>query len=247
MVFRYLYDGSFEGFLSVLNHLEVTGEDPEDIRAAERSVQECLWTESIHIPHNASDSERMRARIREAISTKALRHIYYAFLSEKEGVEMDILRYVRLGWEMGERLTSQITDHRVQRVHRLSGMVNREKHRLLGFIRFLLLPTGLLYSVIAPDFNLLPLVAPCFTNRLPHQQWIIHDQRRKSVALFTQGTLQFLEEELLSPNSLLTEDLYQELWKVYFKNISIRERFNPRAQRSRMPKKHWTTLPEKEP
>ena len=37
---------------------------------------------------------------------------------------------------------------------------------------------------------------------------------------------------------------YQELWKMFFKKISIKERKNPRCQMQFMPKKYWKDLIE---
>ena len=36
--------------------------------------------------------------------------------------------------------------------------------------------------------------------------------------------------------------MYQELWKMFFKTISIKERKNPRYQMQFMPKKYWKDL-----
>ncbi len=245
---RFVYDGTFEGFLSVLHHLLNNVEDPEEIQTSEKSAQHSLWMESIYIRSDIEHSKNMKERICNEISPEAFRHIYYAFLSDRDGVEMDILQYVNLGWELGENLIYQIADDRVRRIHNLSAKVRREKHRLLGFIRFRLLPDDLLYAEIAPDCDILPLVAPHFVNRMSHRRWIVHDRKRKKTALFVDGELKLLDEEIIRPQHVpKKEDPYQSLWKRYFRDIAIWERHNPRLQRSRMPKKYWNMLLEKEP
>ena len=44
------------------------------------------------------------------------------------------------------------------------------------------------------------------------------------------------------PEFTENEKMYQELWKMFFKTISIKERKNPRCQMQFMPKKYWKDL-----
>lgn len=41
-----------------------------------------------------------------------------------------------------------------------------------------------------------------------------------------------------------SEVAYQELWKLFFNTIAIRERTNPKCQMQFMPKKYWQDLIE---
>ncbi|MDD3778627.1 MAG: DUF4130 domain-containing protein, partial [Proteiniphilum sp.] len=51
-----------------------------------------------------------------------------------------------------------------------------------------------------------------------------------------------LDEEMMAAD----EKLFQELWKGYFKAMTIKERINPRLQRQHMPKRFWKYLTEKQ-
>ena len=51
-----------------------------------------------------------------------------------------------------------------------------------------------------------------------------------------------LSDDLLSEN----DQLFQELWRTYFKAICIRERLNPRKQLNDMPRRYWRYLTEKQ-
>jgi len=46
------------------------------------------------------------------------------------------------------------------------------------------------------------------------------------------------------PSTTSSEIAYQELWKLFFKTIAIRERTNSRCQMQFMPKKYWQDLIE---
>jgi probable DNA metabolism protein len=41
------------------------------------------------------------------------------------------------------------------------------------------------------------------------------------------------------------EKLFQDLWKGYFKAMTIKERINPRLHRKNMPARFWSELTEK--
>lgn len=51
-----------------------------------------------------------------------------------------------------------------------------------------------------------------------------------------------LDEEMMAED----EKLFQDLWKRYFKALSIKERYNPRLQRQHMPRRFWKYLTEKQ-
>ena len=51
-------------------------------------------------------------------------------------------------------------------------------------------------------------------------------------------------ENIKLPSTTSSEIAYQELWKLFFKTIAIRERTNSRCQMQFMPKKYWQDLIE---
>ena len=46
------------------------------------------------------------------------------------------------------------------------------------------------------------------------------------------------------PEPYSDERQYQKLWKQYFETIAIRERTNPRCQKTLMPVRYWKHLTE---
>ena len=106
---------------------------------------------------------------------------------------------------------------------------------------------------------MLPLITDHFQDRFNDQPWLIYDAKRrygyyydtKTVIRITfenESALPFdletgkLSDELLSEN----DQLFQELWRTYFKAICIRERMNPRKQLSDMPRRYWKYMTEKQ-
>ena len=41
------------------------------------------------------------------------------------------------------------------------------------------------------------------------------------------------------------EQLFQQLWRTYFKTIAIKERINPKLHRQNLPVRFWKYLTEK--
>ena len=127
------------------------------------------------------------------------------------------------------------------------------------FIRFQKAKDGTYLAVVSPDNNVLPLITDHFQDRFNDQPWLIYDAKRrygyyydtKTVIRITfenESALPFdletgkLSDELLSEN----DQLFQELWRTYFKAICIRERMNPRKQLSDMPRRYWKYMTEKQ-
>jgi len=92
----------------------------------------------------------------------------------------------------------------------------------------------------------LPLIAEHFVERLPNQNFIIFDRKRKICIIHTVGY-----EWSLQPYDALFEDSWQfetsfeQLWQIYFKTLAIPERINPKLQQGNMPKRYWKYLIER--
>jgi probable DNA metabolism protein len=141
--------------------------------------------------------------------------------------------------------------------------VLHEQLRMKQFIRFQKAKDGTYLAVVSPDNNVLPLITDHFQDRFNDQPWLIYDAKRRygyyydptngasqaTRITFTEDTtLPFdletgkLSDELLSEN----DQLFQELWRTYFKAICIRERLNPRKQLNDMPRRYWKYMTEKQ-
>jgi probable DNA metabolism protein len=241
----YLYDGSFEGMLTALyvalrhNVGEVRIEKSCDYR-------QDLFTETEQVPTDPDLADRLFALIRQEMSQQALRHVFYVFLSETIDAGTVLLPFLKKGFQIGPNVNGLITDQEIYPVLTLSRQVSRERHRLLGLLRFQELEGGLLYARYEPDFHQTPLVAPHFTRRLSSKPWIIHDLKRELAACW--DTREWIMRDLPAgevPVLSSSETNFQLLWQRYFDHIAIRERANPRLQRNFMPKKYWKHLVEK--
>jgi probable DNA metabolism protein len=240
----YLYNGGFQGLLTVLQVLRESGADPGDIVADGEALQGSLLDETVRVRADAALAESISRDICELISRSALRRSYRAFLSEEDGAEYHIHRYLRLGWEMGASVDARLGDEHVHAVHGMSRRTGCEAHRMQGLLRFRQLEGGLYYAPMRTRCDVLCLVARHFLGRMGDQDWIIHDLRREQAALCRGGSLGFIALTEFGPRLSEREMLCQEMWRDYFKTIAVRERRNPRLQKSFMPMRYWEFLVE---
>jgi probable DNA metabolism protein len=78
------------------------------------------------------------------------------------------------------------------------------------------------------------------------QNWIIHDLKRGIGAMYNKQRWVITKiEDINLPAFGEKELVFQELWKQYFKNISITNRLNPNLQKKIMPIRYWKHLIEK--
>ena len=137
----------------------------------------------------------------------------------------------------------------VMRVMELSRKTSNEAHSFIEFIRFEELKGNVLYSRIEPKCDVLSQVYAHFQNRFPNENWIIYDQRRIKAAVHQKGMATVLVEgqnmdQLVK--SVRKEDEYEDLWKVFFNTIAIKERYNPKCQCTHLPKWYRKNMLEHE-
>ncbi len=241
-----IYDGTFDGLMTVLYQVFIGGKEVEDI-VTERYYQPGLFSFGHLLSTHTGQAAAMIETIRKKISHKALRHTFYVCSTDKRDAGNMICRYLKKGFSLGRELDFHLLDPDVMAVHALSKKVGRELHRLLGLTRFRLLDRGILYAPLEPDNDIIVLLAPHFAIRLPEENWIIHDVKRKKAALYNRKHWVITDLHLKGSLPLAEEEReLQELWKNYFKRIAIEERKNPRLQTGNMPKKYWKYLVEKE-
>lgn len=133
----------------------------------------------------------------------------------------------------------------------VSRQVTNEAHSFREFIRFANISSGfpILVSHISPKANVLTLVAPHFSDRLPSENWMILDDNRQLAVVHPADRPFYLTR--LSPGEIerlsLTEstsDPYEELWKGFFTAIAIKERSNPDCQHTHLPLHYQDHMPE---
>lgn len=178
----------------------------------------------------------------------------------REGVEYSLFHYIyKVFGTKGASIERNFSDPDVLCVTNTARRVMHEQLRMKQFIRFQKAKDGTYLAVVSPDNDVLPLITDHFQDRFNDQPWLIYDAKRRygyyyngkvviRITFTDDIPLPFslddgkLNEELLSEN----DQLFQDLWRTYFKAICIKERMNPKKQLSDMPRRYWKYMTEKQ-
>lgn len=239
----YMYDGSFEGLLTCVYHHYYT--DKASGIYTEDEYQHKLMEQVYTVQTDETCAGRVYRALESKLTAYDLRRIYRVFLADAPRREMIILNYIRLGFAKGSNVWKLHGNPIVHEFQMLDKKVANEVHRLEGLVRFSYLEGGVAYSSIEPDHQVLELLADHFADRFKNNPFIIHDTKRDRAVVASGGIwylTYFTGEELTEP--CRDERQYQKLWKQYFETIAIREKTNPRCQKTLMPVRYWKHLTE---
>lgn len=241
----YLYDGSIEGLLTVVYTCLEKKEVPRGICTSKEYVVNLLEEPEL-ISTDFIKSSKVLTMVEKNFSNAILYHMYTAFLSGGKAKSKVIVYYLIYAFKYGNTINYRKSIDCVVDIQRICRNVFGEAHRMYGFLRFTELQNHFLYATYESDNNILEYLARHFKNRLQQEIWIIHDKKRKQVALYNRQKYIIVDASTMDFSMIENnhEDAYLLLWKEYFKRINIKERKNARCQRQFMPKKYWQYLPE---
>ena len=252
----YTFDRTMDGVLTAVFDAYALRQQPEEL-VGEGSVLP-LFCEEVHSVQTADDkAQRVWRGLEKKLSKEALRMLTVAWLSESEELYTPMFHYIYKVFKgTNER---NFSDPDVLYVTNTARRVAHEQLRMKQFMRFQKAKDGTYLGVVSPDNDVLPLVIGHFQDRFNDQPFLIFDARRKygyyydktavtRVTFEDEATIPFslddgkLNDDLLSEN----DQLFQDLWRTYFKAICIRERMNPRKQLNDMPRRYWKYMTEKQ-
>jgi len=247
------YDGTFAGFLTVVFECYAKKLNPTDICKA-TDFQESLFGESICIETDEQKSQRVWKGIREKLNPRNRELPFRTFLSEENGIEMRLYRFMRRIFDSNRKIDTDFADPDVLALKKTERQVMRESMRILQFVRFQQTIDNLFFSAIEPQYNVLPFTIKHFQERFADQKWLIYDLKRdygfsynlKEVQEITLTDKTFSTHDGKLADNIVREDenIYQTLWTNYFRHINIEERKNSKLQRRHMPQRYWKFLPE---
>ncbi|MBE6037548.1 MAG: DNA metabolism protein [Clostridiales bacterium] len=258
----YLYDGTFEGFLTCV-YLHYYEEKATGIYAAPAEFggaafigaqPETGYQQRLGVPFRLTETDAEKAaKVYEAIPKKVsdfcLRRCYQIFLTSVPDKDNINLQYLRLAFKLGPGVDSLHSHPVVYAAQRAAGKVSWEVDKLSGLLRFSVLgeQPGILYGPVTPDHDIIALLGEHFADRYKEEAFIIHDLRRGKALFYRPDTKSWAIAPLQKkdlPAYSAEEQQWQRLWKHYFDSIAIKERINPRCQRNFMPVRYWANLTE---
>lgn len=247
------YDGSYEGFFTAVFEVYEYRFDDAMLTRSETAPGSLFG--GLHlVVTDRQKSSRVFAKLKERLSPNAMKQLYDSWLSELDEVDNVLLRYIQYVLTSKLAVENDYSNADVLFVQQTSRKVHREKHRMEAFVRFQLTKDELYYSIIQPDYNVLPLISNHFKNRYADQRWLIYDTRRKYGLYYDKNDVEEVQMEFTADLNNAEnvkalydekEELYQQLWKQYFSSVNIKARKNLKLHIQHMPKRYWRHLVEK--
>jgi len=250
----YLYDGSYDGFLTcVFESFERRDFDSKIFIKGDYVTS--IFDETKDVVVDNQKSLRVKVGLDKALGKTDAHNCYRVFLAEDAETINVLFKLIQRIFKEGPQLLNNFGDESVLHYHQMLKKVNRERHRMQAFIRFQKTTDGMFFALIEPDFNVLPLLIRFFKNRYTDQNWLIYDVKRKYGMLYNNGGVEEVmlseeqSDELSTEKAIDLEDdesFYQDMWKQYFKSTNIVQRKNLKLHLRHVPKRYWKYLIEKQ-
>ncbi len=188
-----IYDGSFNGFLTAVftafeNNLDVLG------FKCETANQKGLFLDTEIIVTQKSKAKMVWESI-EKKSHTAVRNIYFAFLSESNGIEFLLYQYILKLYGMLNPTEIEQSPIIENIISKLAINVSREKSQIENLVHFQSINDDIYIAEIEPGFNILPLISRHFRYRYPKHQWIIFDSKRNYGMYYDGSLIEMISKE----------------------------------------------------
>lgn len=239
----YYYDGSYAGFLNCVFESFAEKEMPVAICDVNKADQLSMFGAK-YIETDLQRAERVRVSIPKKMGLEARDLLEKAFLTCMPERELNMLRFMRLGYQVGRGICGLMTDPTVDCLLKAVKFLDRESHLYLGFVRFS--ECGeVLIAQIEPKNSVLPVIAPHFLNRFSGEDFMIFDRTHKMALLYKDGEHGFLHADKIElPTESPEEQEYRAMWRTFYDTIGIEGRRNENCRRTLMPKRYWKEMTE---
>jgi probable DNA metabolism protein len=251
----FAYDRTFEGLLTLVYESYELKLLPDKLVGLKERNSYLFFNVHEVVTHE-NKAERVWNGLREKVSANSIQMLYHVYLSEVPASEMLVYKYIRKTFDTRHNIENDVSDPCVLDMLKIAQKVSRESHRIAMFVRFQKTADDIYYASFDPKYNVLPLTVRHFKHRFADQKWIVYDTKRKYGFYYDLKIVSEVQIENSRIDSatgkidkeIMAEDekIFQELWKNYYKTITIKERLNPKLHIKLLPKRFWKYLPEKE-
>jgi len=237
-----LYDGSFEGFLTLIHDVYYKKISIDSII---KEQPQTLLLESLHeVLTDDSKAQVVLDALQKKFTKENFERILHIFMCDSKSFELDLLCYIVHGFKNQKELQN-INIPCIFSLYSLQKEFFHVYHKMSGFLRFEELEEGTLYAKLEAKYNVLYQLGKHFSKRLNNQNYIIHDIQRELAFVHTQefvGVQKVAEFEI--PKHSDSEEKFQKLWKTFFTSVAIKSRENKKLQRQTVPLLYRTYMTE---
>lgn len=239
----YQCEDSLEGIFTGIYNAYEQKKRPEDTMLS-LNEELYLFAEYQTVTPDAEKTLKVIRTLQNRFGEADYQHICLALSSTEPMKAQAVYQTLALGLRRGEeargRLFANLANDYVHHAFSLGRAAGNENCHLRGFVRFQELESGILYSKISPKNNLLTFLMEHFADRLPIENFVLHDEGRGLFGVHPAGKQWYL----LNGEEVITEECfrisecelhYQELFRYFCHKLAIRDRENPKLQRNMLP------------
>ena len=238
----YIYDGSLQGFYTVVYDAVYSKKRPISI-IQEKKYTKTLYTE-ITIDTDLEKAQKVRKSINQKISKRSLNLVETVFIGEYPNKEMIIFDYLIFGYSAKNNAHNVLSEPVVSEILKAEQRILCDAHMYTGFIRFSDY-NGVLISLIDSKYFVLPFIAKHFTDRFCNENFMIYDENFKVALVYKDKEFDMISvDELELPQKTEEEIKYSLLWKTFYDTIAIEERINPKLRMNNVRKRYWKHMTE---
>ncbi len=244
-----IYDGSFNGFLTAVytaygEKINVTGIQKKGY------AQNVLFSEGKTVFTQMDQAKQVWNTIKSK-SNSAIKNVYFAFLSERDDIEIILFQYIQKLLTPVKHSNDAFTQEIILKIEQLASTVSKEKRRLENTTGFQLTKDEVYFSVIEPNFNVLPLISKHFRSHHSKQEWIIYDRKREYGLYYNLRFVEFISLNLSEIQSLDPTTSWKnrkefssnlQVWENYFSNTSIKSQINKKLYNQHLTKENISYL-----
>ena len=130
----FLYDGTFEGFLSAVFDAFLCKEEVEIEKKCEWQPQ--FFTETVKVETVPEKAERVADKLLSVCGRRGFSAVVYIFLSEVDKCETYDFYLIKTLFKRGTKAFSYFQDEKIVQAMNIRKKVARELDKLLGLLRF---------------------------------------------------------------------------------------------------------------
>lgn len=227
------YDGSFLGFMTIVDRSFREKKFPTLILSPETAVENLFLAEWIET--DVLRGEKIYRRLRQRLRSENFQFIQNGFYATLEGKERYLLEAIEIALQTKDLLENHLGYPAILALAKSIRTLLGENHALTGFVRFEYVG-DVLFSKIHPKHYVMPYLCPHFAERYPQEKIMIYDETHELLGIIDQGDIHLMENTSCPEfsDSSDEQDIRQQ-WKTFLRAVTIDERANYRAQRNHLP------------
>lgn len=233
----YQYSNGLDGFLSAVFRAYEDRALPDLITDGQLS-QPPLSSQLVVVRPDEAKALRVEKGIYARLGMSGLHQITYAYASADPEKNRKLFYWILSVFKHGGEVQKRYRDPNIMEFYDMTARVTLEINHALLHLTFCQNGNGLHCAELSPEHNILPFLIPHCVRKL-REPFLISDCKRSLYGVFDGTEWKVLYSEQKTPLTLAnSQEIFQRLWKEYYRAIAIAAHENKRLQDSYLPRRY---------